>query len=113
MLARLRRDVALAASAAGVIALVAPANVRTILVVVVVLVAPGTAAVRLVGIPWGLTAAVVTVACGLAVTEALSMLLLYLQVWSWQAVLMIVCSVSAIAAMVPIGEDPIAQEAAP
>lgn len=97
-----RRSIVLATALLGPVALLAPQGVRGILSLAVMLIAPGTAAVRLVGLPHGLTSIVVTAATGVAVAEGVTLTLMYLHLWSWQAALMTLCAISVVLAAAPV-----------
>ena len=97
-----RRAVVLATALLGPVALVAPPGVRGVLSLVVMLIAPGTAVVRLVGLPNGLSAIVVAVGSGVAITQGVTLILMYLHLWSWQAALMALCAISFGLAAVPV-----------
>lgn len=99
-----RRWVVMLVSAAGFVALVGTPPMSGILVVLLVLVGPGTAVVRLIGLPAGLQATVVVVASGLAITEFLNLILMSLRLWSWETATVILCLLSIGLAMIPAPE---------
>ena len=101
-LAERRRRLVLAASALGLVALVAPPWAAGLLTVILVLSAPGTAVVRLIGLPRGLLSFVVVVACGVAITELSNMMLMSLRVWSWETASVVIMSASVALALVPM-----------
>ena len=101
-----RRLVAIVAALFGAAALVAPADWRMELLAVLVLVAPGTAVVRLIALPPGLTSLIVMVATGLALTEAVALLLMYAHAWSWAAVVGVLMAFTLALVALPAPEPP-------
>ncbi len=108
-MADIRRIIVLTTALLGPVVLMAPPGAHGILSLIVMLVAPGTAVVRLVGLPTGLSALVVAVASGVAITQGVALILMYAHLWSWQATLMALCAISVGLAVVPapVSEAPL------
>jgi hypothetical protein len=111
------RWVALGAVGAGLAAFVVPVPLRSALVAVAVLLGPGAAVVRLAALPSRLAAVVVAGACALALTQTVSLVLLYAQAWSWQTTLLVVLGVTALLAVLPrpgtTPDEPVAEQGHP
>lgn len=101
MLASVRRAIVLGVLLLGPVALFAPPLIRGLMITTIVLVAPGTAIVRILALEPGLPAVTVTVASGLAISALLSTLLFYAELWSWQAVLLLLCATALVIVSVP------------
>jgi|GEM_PF-4752692 Na+/H+-dicarboxylate symporter len=95
------RWLALAAVGVGVVALLVPPPLRSALVPAAVLVAAGAGVARLVALPSIIASLVVGTACSLAITQTVSLTLMYLGWWSWQATLGVVLAVAAALVLAP------------